>query len=471
MCFGNILGVVFVHLEEAACVSGGLIISQYSPLLTSCENPELKKGIIAGDHRRERSGMDSDEVPFHDVSAYFSEDEWTLLQEWQKELYRNVMKEIHQALISLGPLIATTVFSLKAKEKEEMTHWSNLEYERRHNNKLVPGTSTNLKQSARANRNENIPLNKRPGPKRREAPARLSTGLPFHDSDVCLTKDEEAVPIFIDDLGVEFGESSTNSAKDHSSGHDVISVHIKEEEEPYCLDHQNTMGIEDLCGPRDGGRMNRKKKFGESLQCIRNATSFKVSANKRPTHVLQSTHKRANCRSPLYLENYQELRAEQIPESGFTNSGHFNMQDEGTNMTISQNCDDGESSLSHLQFHNGRLNKEQKQTRYTCTECGKSYSLKAEFISHLETHSAARPYACTLCDKSFLQKAHLLKHYRTHTGEKPYVCSFCHKRFSRKDNLTGHIRTHTGERPYKCTECEKSFSWKSDLNLHLRKRH
>ncbi|KAJ1161147.1 hypothetical protein NDU88_001634 [Pleurodeles waltl] len=59
-------------------------------------------------------------VAFCDVAAHFSEEEWELLHEWQKELYRNVMKEIHQALISLGPLIATSVFSLRPKEKNEL---------------------------------------------------------------------------------------------------------------------------------------------------------------------------------------------------------------------------------------------------------------------------------------------------------------------------------------------------------------
>ena len=42
------------------------------------------------------------QISIQDAFAWFSKEEWKLLQEWQKELYRNVMKEIHQALISLG---------------------------------------------------------------------------------------------------------------------------------------------------------------------------------------------------------------------------------------------------------------------------------------------------------------------------------------------------------------------------------
>ncbi|XP_072000016.1 uncharacterized protein [Engystomops pustulosus] len=41
-------------------------------------------------------------VTFHDVAACFSTEEWAGLEDWQKELYKKVMLEIHSALEAMG---------------------------------------------------------------------------------------------------------------------------------------------------------------------------------------------------------------------------------------------------------------------------------------------------------------------------------------------------------------------------------
>uniref|UniRef100_A0A674IYP1 KRAB domain-containing protein n=1 Tax=Terrapene triunguis TaxID=2587831 RepID=A0A674IYP1_9SAUR len=53
-------------------------------------------------------------VTFEDVAMYFSPAEWALLGEEQKQLYRHVMWENYQTLVSLGEeLLSGRILSCK----------------------------------------------------------------------------------------------------------------------------------------------------------------------------------------------------------------------------------------------------------------------------------------------------------------------------------------------------------------------
>ncbi|XP_069485155.1 zinc finger protein 773-like isoform X2 [Ambystoma mexicanum] len=441
------------------------------------------------DHWKEMSLQDSDEVSFHDASAYFSEEEWTLLQEWQKELYRNVMKEIHQALISLGPLITTTVFSLRAKEMKDMYHIANQEPERKRGINCQPSSAiTNFDEVFRIKKEENLDLNLPRDSEGREKNRYLSAE-PFSLFIAEEIRENATIPISGHDI-ISFQlkderetfcideQDITRTVSISPTVPDIMPFCIKDEKETYCIQDQDSMrtgnqhsmrteNINSSQDPAGDGSMNKQNKCTEIILCNTETAPSNSLVRKTNTNVWLSAHTGTNSRRHLPSEMYMEQNQEETPcKSNFSN---FNLFQGRPKVGISQKCKYRDSNERTSALLKGVLKKQKNLPSNTCTEFDKRFSLTEEAVKHMGEHSGVKPHACTICAKSFHFNAHLIKHYRTHTGEKPFMCTVCHKQYSRKDHLKRHMRMHTGERPYKCTECGKSFTWKESLNLHLRR--
>ncbi|XP_078540643.1 uncharacterized protein LOC144826116 [Lissotriton helveticus] len=392
-------------------------------------------------------------LEFRDVAACFSEEEWKLLHRWQKELYRNVMKEIHQAFSSLGPLIASSVFSLRPEEAEELCSEDFGDFE------------------------SGAPAGPPCGPIETEPVVSFSI------------KHED---------GLYFSDPTGAAETEHIAGlttpgvaSAAASVGINEEGKTYALDFQDCHRRECFTIPSGKGCTKRRRNVN-SLKSRNKSTVKNLKANNAQT-VSASSH--AASQKPTQTDHSQkgEETAQWQNDSGSDWNTHFNLhpispihrsetyitcsttsRNDITTSDLVQGC----TSFTDLESeqtlqgpsHPGRQRIHKVKERYTCAECGKSFNAISNLVRHERIHTGERPYQCTMCGKSFNQKEVLLRHQKMHTGERPYECNICGKCFNRKHHLLEHHKIHAKKQQHCTTDRTKAvdtnvFQYQSDSRV------
>ncbi|XP_069489975.1 zinc finger protein 566-like isoform X7 [Ambystoma mexicanum] len=326
----------------------------------------------------------------YDVSAYFSEEQWKPLHEWQKELYKNVMNEIHQALVSLGPLIATTVFSLITHESKDLCPVVHQDCERK-----------NLDDHSRG-----------------------------HEFVSFIIKEEEEV-CFLDQWDLKNRQSSNlprtqeeGLNRQRKEGESVETTPVNN----VPLRQTNMTALqtsEKETNPRiqpwssDYWEMDMEKvadiEMGSSNPTHTNV--HHVALKERASGPFNEFQ--TNLKSVSFHQNpMQTQRAYVCTQCGKS----FNLRGE---------------LVRHMRTHN-------KIRPYACTECKKSFLKKGDFTRHWRTHTGEKPYACSDCQKRFNLKGNLEQHrILIHSGVRPYQCTQCNKSFTRQSHLLKHIEIHS----------------------------
>ncbi|XP_069075784.1 zinc finger protein 12-like isoform X2 [Pleurodeles waltl] len=354
-------------------------------------------------------------VCFQDVTACFSEVEWKLLHEWQKELYRNVMKDIHQALVALGPLIASSIFALRAEEKEPaLGNRDSLTLHRVHH---------------------------------------FSSDSNFH-SDLSVGISQEKSQYLMETQNKSTGGVSLKT---------VHSPNIKENKETYF--HTD---LEGDGRSKSVGSMLRRVEVVKSVQCT-DTMACKTAPGEDDLNVLQISENGKYSENHVWSKSNLELMIEDANkcECSFSKPLHSNVCQVNSKAEISETYDQTESVLGNAQLLTSQTSSLPNPKPCTYTDYGKSSRQNKDSVAYPKTQIGEgdniylfgdskrsqsmglqkmqykeREYQCADCDKSFMRKHHLKEHQRIHSGEKPYVCTICGKDFCRSGALNRHVKTH-----------------------------
>ncbi|XP_069461483.1 zinc finger protein 7-like isoform X3 [Ambystoma mexicanum] len=454
-------------------------------------------------------------IAFNDVAAYFSEEEWGRLEEWEKELYRSVMKEIHGALISLGYVIVNPDILLRIKQVGE------------------PG-GKNKEPSSKdqpPNGKDQPPNGKDQQPDRKEQQhsddveivKSFSAGSPVFNPEVSLwiKEVEESGPSKQQPQESQSKEIPSPPTADHSFVKPDILLRIQQIEETVVPEHwvfEATVSSPAPCFPvyqsvyladvkNEGqpcdseereGTKHSEIDFGSiNIVTVTDPEDYAESSSQHEAALGEIEEIIPVCfddEDETYQQPQRPMREKRCPPRYLMDGsfeceykpdyGHMAIDPVRNTEELSERLSQQDTTLGAStkkdSLYFGEQDKCQQQPmsvrtrRYSTPFLLKGafeYDSSEQANLHFRQNDSHRHAwcHCPVCGKQFREKDHLLKHQKIHT-----ICDYgtdaeCVKiSMNPVYNRFTHRMLHSEEAMYKCDECEKSFSNSYKLRVHKR---